>query len=60
MLSVVKDVTEEIVGTIASITRALLAPSEPAAPGAGSVSVALLLAKSLIVPLLSARALVVV
>src|SRR3989344_8961550 len=44
------------VGPVVSITRALLAPSEPAAPGDGRVSVAALREGSLMVPPLSASA----
>jgi hypothetical protein len=40
-------------GALVSITIALLSPSEPAAPGLASVSVALLVAASRIVPELS-------
>ena len=46
------------VGAIVSMTMFLLAPSEPAAAGAGSVRLALLRPASWIVPPLSARALV--
>ena len=56
--SEVVEVTLETVGTTPSITKALLAPREPEAPGDAKVSVAALPAKSLIVPLLSANALV--
>ena len=38
------------VGAVVSITMALFAPSDPAAPGVGSVSVAALVARSVIVP----------
>ena len=41
-----------------SITKALLAPNEPAAPTAASVSVALFSPASLIVPLFKANAVV--
>jgi hypothetical protein len=47
-----KTAAEEKVGAVVSIMRALLAAREPLAPGDGSVSVALLAAISLIVPLL--------
>ncbi len=43
------------VGAIVSMTRVLLAPSECAAPGAGSVSTALFSAPSRIVPPFSAN-----
>ena len=45
-----------MVGATPSITRALLLPNELAAPGEARVKVALLLAASLMVPPLSARA----
>jgi hypothetical protein len=45
-----------ILGTTVSITKASLLPSEPDPPTVGSVSVALLLLLSLIVPPLSASA----
>ena len=48
------------VGATPSITRAALADSEPVAPDVGKVSVALLPASSLIVPPLSASAVVLV
>ena len=38
------------VGAVVSITMALFAPSDPTAPGVGSVSVAALVARSVIVP----------
>ncbi|NQE37910.1 hypothetical protein E5S67_05691 [Microcoleus sp. IPMA8] len=44
------------VGATVSITMALLAPNELVAAGAGKVSVASLVAASLIVPPFSARA----
>ena len=44
------------VGGVVSITRLVLAPREPAAPGAGSVRVAMFPAASWIVPPLRARA----
>ncbi len=47
-----------MVGATPSITRAALAASDPVAPGVGKVSVALLPASSLIVPPLSASAVV--
>ena len=50
------DVTFVTAGASASMTRALFAPSEPAAPGAGSVSVASLPTPSRIVPPASANA----
>ena len=53
-----KEVTLETVGTTPSITNALLAPRDPEAPGDAKVNVAALPAASLIVPLLSANALV--
>ena len=43
-----------IVGAVVSMTIALLAPSEPLAPGEASVSVALFAAASRIVPPFSA------
>jgi hypothetical protein len=44
-------VTEEKTGTVVSITRALLAPNEPEAPGVGRVRVAsVALLAALIVP----------
>ena len=46
------------VGAVVSMTMFLLAPSEPAAPGAARVRTALLVAASRIVPPLSARAVV--
>ena len=52
--SVVLEVTFETVGAVVSITSALFAPSEPAAPGAASVRVEALPAPSAIVPLLRA------
>ena len=48
------------VGAVVSITMSLFDPSEFVAPGEAKVSVALLADASLIVPLLSARALVLV
>ena len=42
--------TPEIVGAVVSITRASLAPNEPAAPTAASVSVALFPPASFTVP----------
>jgi hypothetical protein len=45
----------EIDGAVVSITIALLFPSEPEAPGAARVKVALFAAASLIVPPLRAR-----
>ena len=56
MLSVVVDVTEEIVGTIPSITRALSAPRELVSPGATRVNVAPLPAPSTMVPLFNDKA----
>ena len=50
------DVTFVTSGAAVSITSALFAPSEPAAPGADSVSVALFPAPSRIVPPASANA----
>ena len=52
----VVEVTLVTVGAVVSMTMFLLAPSEPRAPGVGSVRVALLVAASLIVPPLSVRA----
>ena len=49
---------EATAGRMPSTTMALLAPSEPDAPGEGSVRFALLPAKSLMVPELSVRELV--
>ena len=49
---------EATAGRMPSTTMALLFPSEPDAPGEGSVRFALLPAKSLMVPELSARELV--
>ena len=54
------DVTPLTVGATASMTMFLFEPSELAAPGVARVSVAALPAASLIVPLFSARALVLV
>jgi len=48
-------VAETKEGAVASITRALFAPSELAAPGEARVNVALFPAASLIVPLFRAR-----
>ena len=45
----------EAVGAVVSMTNALLAPREPAAPGDTRVRVALFSAASLMVPALSAR-----
>ena len=45
-----------MVGTIPSMTKALFPANEEAAPGAGKVRSALLLALSVIVPPLSERA----
>jgi hypothetical protein len=50
--------TNKIVGAVVSMTSALLAPKLPAAPGAGSVNVAELLAASRIDPPLRLRAVV--
>ena len=52
------EVTEETVGTIPSTTKALFAPRELVAPGEANVRVAAFPAPSLMVPLLSASALV--
>ena len=49
------ELTLVTVGAVESTTNALLAPSEPALPGVGRVSVAALPAASAIVPALSAR-----
>ena len=56
MPSAVVDVTEEIVGTIPSITRALPAPRELVSPGATRVKVAAFPATSTMVPLFNAKA----
>jgi len=53
-VDVVDDAAKVTVGAVVSMTSALLAPSELAALGEGSVSVALLAAASLMVPELSA------
>ena len=45
-----EEVTDVTTGAVVSITMALFAPSDPAAPGVGSVSVAKLVARSVIVP----------
>ena len=50
------EVTLVTAGGVPSMTMALLAPSDPAAPGAASVRSALLLATSRMVPPASARA----
>ncbi len=50
--------TEETVGTAPSITSALLAPRELAAPGVAKVKLAALPAPSLIVPLFKLKELV--
>ena len=52
------EVTLLTVGRMPSMTRLSLAPSEPAAPGLASVSVASFPARSLIVPPLRASAVV--
>ena len=52
------ELTPLTVGTVVSMTMFLLAAREPAAPGAGSVRVALFPAPSWIVPPLRARAVV--
>ena len=52
------ELTEATVGSAVSIISALFAPKEFVAPGDAKVSVAALPEASLIVPLLSARALV--
>ena len=52
----VLEVTFVTVGPVVSITMALFAPRELAAPGDGNVNVALLPAVSLIVPPLSVKA----
>ena len=44
-----EELTDVIVGAVVSITNALLAPSEPVAPGAGKVRVLALPAISVIV-----------
>ena len=46
----VEDVTCRTVGDVVSITMALFAPSEPAPPGVGNVSVALFAAVSRMLP----------
>ncbi len=57
--SVVDEDTDETVGAVVSITMALLLPSEFAAPGEGSVSIAFALSSTaLIVPPLSVSELV--
>ena len=53
-----EEVTPMTVGATPSMTMFLFAPSELAAPGAGRVRTALLLAASRIVPPFSASALV--
>ena len=55
LLAAAKD-TEDMVGTVLSITIALLAPKELEAPGEASVKVALFPTASLMVPLFSASA----
>ena len=52
------ELTPLTVGAVVSITRFVLAPSEPVVPGAGSVRVALFPAPSWIVPPFRARAVV--
>jgi len=52
---VIEAVATLALGTVVSITIALLAPNELAAPGDAKVRVALLLAASLIVPPFSAN-----
>ena len=54
----VVDVTDEMVGTTPSITKALFAPKEPDCPGDANVNVAALPAPSFMVPLFRASALV--
>ena len=49
-----------IVGAVVSIIKALLAPNEFVAPGAGNVNVAIFPAASLIVPMFSVNALVLI
>ena len=56
MPSVVVEVTALIVGAVLSITNALLSAKDLDAPGAARVSVALLPALSLMVPLFNASA----
>ena len=58
MPSAVVDVTEEIVGTTPSITRALSAPRELVSPGSTRVNVAAFPATSVMVPLFNDNALV--
>src|SRR5258707_93283 len=53
------DVTFVTVGAVVSITIALFAPSEPAAPGDANVNVALFVAASVIVPPFRANEVVV-
>ena len=60
MPSEVVEVTLVTVGTTPSITKALFAPKEPEAPGEAKVNVAALPAASFIVPLFSAKALVLI
>ena len=57
-LFAVDDVTLITVGSVVSITSALLNRRDPAAPGVASVSVALFAAASTIVPPLRVRAVV--
>lgn len=57
-VDVVDDAARVTVGAVVSMTIALLAPSELAAPGEASVSVALLAAASRMAPELSASELV--
>ena len=52
------ELTETTVGTLPSITMALLAPNEPEAPGDGNVKFAALPAASTMVPLFNSNALV--
>ena len=48
--STFEELTDVTTGAVVSIQMALFAPSDPAAPGAGSVSVAAFVARSVIVP----------
>ena len=50
------DVTDKTDGTLPSMTKALLAPNDPDAPGVGNVKSAVFPAASFIVPPFSSRA----
>jgi hypothetical protein len=54
----VDELTPDTVGAVVSMTIALFAPSELAAPGDANVNVAALVAASMIVPPFNARAVV--